>query len=369
MKVSAEKLTSFMIEVFKKLGIPEKDAIICSEVLIESDLRGIESHGIGRLKMYYDRIKQGIQNPETKIDVIRDKFATAVWDGNHGMGHVIGFHAMNKAIEKASQFGIGAVAVRNSTHYGICGFYASMAIDKDMIGLTFTNARPSIAPLFGVTPMLGTNPICFGCPSDCDFPFLYDAATSISQRGKIEQLARERKNTPKGWAIDTNGNYVIDSIELLKKLIDQSASLVAIGGKSEESGGHKGYGLSTIVEILSASLQQGSFMMDLTGPENGEIQPYKLGHFFLAINIDFFTEVVLFKKSVGSILRGLKSSKLAYHHDHIYVAGEKEYLNKIRIREEGVEIGQELEKNLNIIALELDLPLIHSSFATEKLKK
>jgi len=135
--IAVDKAKLLMKEVFEKLGVPEQDAITCSEVLIASDLRGIESHGIGRLKMYYDRIKKGIQNPITNIDIIKDKAATAVWDGNHGMGHVIGVKAMQTAIDKANQFGLGAVAVRNSTHYGICGYYASMAIEQDMIGMTF----------------------------------------------------------------------------------------------------------------------------------------------------------------------------------------------------------------------------------------
>jgi LDH2 family malate/lactate/ureidoglycolate dehydrogenase len=192
-RLPVETLKNFMVEVFKRSGVPEEDAEICSEVLIASDLRGIESHGIGRLKMYYDRIKAGIQEPVTRIEVIKDKAATAVWDGNNGMGQVISFRAMETAIEKAKQFGLGAVAVRNSTHFGICGYYANMACQENMMGLIFTNARPSVCPTFGVEPLLGTNPICFGAPTDLAFPFIYDAATSITQRGKIEQYAREEK--------------------------------------------------------------------------------------------------------------------------------------------------------------------------------
>ncbi|MDZ4182125.1 MAG: Ldh family oxidoreductase, partial [Candidatus Cloacimonadaceae bacterium] len=203
--LSTDLLKSFMMEVFTRIGVPTEDAKICADILIASDLKGIESHGVGRLKMYYDRIKLGIQNPVTQIDVIRDRHATAVWDGNHGMGHVIGFKAMQAAIDKAAKYGIGAVAVRNSTHYGICGYYAEMACKQDMIGLTFTNARPSTCPTNGVSPLLGTNPICFGAPTDLPYSFIYDAATSISQRGKIEQYAREEKDTPAGWAIDLDG--------------------------------------------------------------------------------------------------------------------------------------------------------------------
>jgi LDH2 family malate/lactate/ureidoglycolate dehydrogenase len=187
-------LHNFMQEVFIKLGVPQTDAQICSDVLIASDLKGIESHGVGRLKMYYDRIQAKIQNPITNIEVIRDKFATAVWDGNNGMGQVISQKAMQTAIDKAEKYGLGAVAVRNSTHFGICGYYAEMAIKQNMIGLVFSNARPSICPTNSVSPiwerilsvlelLLIFLSFFIRC---CHFHF---------QRGKVEQLAREEKET------------------------------------------------------------------------------------------------------------------------------------------------------------------------------
>ena len=145
-----------------------------------------------RMKMYYDRIRQGVQFPVTKMEIVRESPTTAVIDGHHGMGQVIGYRSMEMAIEKARQYGMGAVAVRNSAHFGIAGYYPMMAAKAGMIGMAFTNARPSIAPTFGVKPMLGTNPIAFGCPTDEEFPFLYDAATSITQRGKLEVLDRQR---------------------------------------------------------------------------------------------------------------------------------------------------------------------------------
>lgn len=347
--LSVEKVYDFMIDVFRKLGVPEEDAVICADVLIASDLSGIESHGIGRLKMYYDRIKAGIQQPVTDISLVSDKGATAVWDGNHGMGQVIGHKAMTTAIEKARKFGMGSVAVRNSSHYGICGYYAKLAIKEDMIGLTFSNARPSIAPLFGVTPLLGTNPICFGAPSDLDFPFLYDAATSISQRGKIEVLAREDKPTPLGWAIDNEGKPYIETLKLLKDLSSGSASLLALGGDSEITGGHKGYGLAVVVEILCSALQNGSCLTQLNGFEDGKQTPYRLGHFFMAIDIASFIEPAIFKKIVGNILRELKSAGRINGQEVIYVAGEKEYLNELRIRIEGIPITDKLAEAMSMM--------------------
>lgn len=354
-----DQLQAFMQEVFTRIGVPAEDAAVCSEVLIASDLKGIESHGIGRLKMYYDRIKAGIQNPLTEIEVIRDKKATALWDGHHGMGHVIGKKAMQTAIDKASQYGLGSVAVRNSTHYGICGFYAEMAIKQNMIGLTFTNARPSICPTNGVSPLLGTNPICFGAPTDLPYPFLYDAATSISQRGKVEQYAREEKDTPLGWAIDLEGKPYTETKGLLVDLIKQKASMLPIGGTEEVSGSHKGYGLSTMVEILCAALQDGSYLNGLLGQdEQGKPAPYCLGHFFLAIDIDFFTDPDNFKKTAGAICRDLQNSQLFPGKNRIYVAGEKEYEIEQRVRSLGVPIIPNLEKDIRIIQRELNLTML-----------
>ncbi|MDP8231591.1 MAG: Ldh family oxidoreductase [Candidatus Zophobacter franzmannii] len=355
-----ETLYNFMQEVFIKVGVPAEEAKICADVLIESDLRGIESHGIGRLKMYYDRIKAGIQFTNTKIDVVSDRAATAVWDGNHGMGHVIAHKAMQNAIDKAKQFGIGCVTVRNSTHYGICGYYASMAIEENMIGFTFTNARPSIAPTNGVEPMLGTNPICFGCPADGDFPFIYDAATSISQRGKIEVLAREEKATPEGWAINLKGETQTDTAKLLVDLVKKQASMLPIGGTDEVTGSHKGYGLSMMVEILSAALQNGSYLQGLHGwaPDGITRVPYKLGHFFLAINIDFFTDIKDFKSIVGDIMKQMVNSKKIPGRDRIYVAGEKEHFNAIRVKRDGIPVVPNLRKDIEVMQKELGIDMI-----------
>jgi LDH2 family malate/lactate/ureidoglycolate dehydrogenase len=358
LRIPVEKLHKFMVEVFTRLQVPAEEAKICADVLIESDLRGIESHGIGRCKMYYDRIKAGIQFPETKIDIIRDKYATAVWDGNHGMGHVISHRAMQTAIDKAKKYGIGCVVVRNSTHYGIAGYYASMATQEDMIGITFTNARPSIAPTNGVDPMLGTNPICFGAPSNLEYPFLFDGATSISQRGKIEVLDREGKETPLGWAIDRQGKPFTDTKQLLKDLISKQAAMLPIGGADEETGSHKGYSLGVMVEILCAALQNGAYLHGLHGfDKDGNRIPYKLGHFFLAINIDFFTEIADFKKITGDIMTTLQKSQVAPNKDKIWIAGEKEYYKEKEIRDKGVPITPALLENLKVMQKELGIEM------------
>lgn len=350
MRVSFDVLEQFMKETFVAAGVPEADAAICADVLIESDKRGIDSHGIGRLKpIYIDRIRGGIINPATKIDVIKEGPTTAVLDGNNGMGQVVSRKAMEMAIEKAKKFGMGMVAVRNSNHYGIAGYYATMATEAGMIGLTGTNARPSIAPTHGIENMLGTNPLTFGIPTDEDFPFVLDCATSISQRGKIEVYQREGKELPAGWVIGSDGQPRTDTDQVLKDLVTGGAALAPLGGIGEELGGYKGYGYATIVEILSAALQGGAFLKALSGISNGEKVPYRLGHFFIAIDVEAFTELDAFKKTTGEILRALRASEKAPGAERIYTAGEKEHLAFLERSDKGVPINEALQKDIEEI--------------------
>ncbi len=349
-------LQSFMVEVFLAAGVPPEDATITAEILITSDLWGIESHGVGRLKMYYDRIKAGIQRPVTPLAIVKDTATTAVVDGQQGMGQVVAYRAMQMAIDKARRYGLGSVAVRNSSHFGIDGYYPMMAVREGMVGMSFTNARPSIAPTYGVQPMLGTNPIAFGAPTDEAFPFLYDAATSITQRGKIEVLDRAEKATPAGWVINEDGSAAVDSPAILKGLTRGSAALLPLGGPGEEMGGHKGYGLATMVEILSAAFQGGAYLGALTETDaDGKPQPLRLGHFFLAIDVEHFTPLEEFKRTTGDIMRQLRAARRAPGQARIYTAGEKEYESAQRIRAAGVEANPNLQKNLKVLQRELGL--------------
>lgn len=355
--VDWKTITDFVVDVFCGYGVPEEDAKICADVLLESDKRGIESHGVNRLKpIYLDRIKAGIQSPVTNFEVVKETATTAVVDGHNGMGQVIGYKSMKMAIEKAKKYGMGMVAVRNSTHYGIAGYYVTMATDAGCIGITGTNARPSIAPTFGVENMLGTNPLTFGMPTDEPFPFVLDCATSITQRGKIEYFARIGKDTPAGMVIGRDGSALTDSKQILIDLVEGKAALAPLGGIGEEMGGYKGYGYATVVEILSAALQQGNFLRALSGiGPNGEKVPYRLGHFFIAIDTEAFMGLESFKKTAGDILRELRNSTKAPGHDRIYTAGEKEYLVWQERKDSGVPINESVQKELIQIRDELGL--------------
>jgi len=350
-------IEQFMTDTFTALGVPADDARICASVLISSDLRGIESHGIGRLKYYYDRIKAGVQFTHTDLEIVKETETTALVDGHHGMGHVIAYRSMRLAIDKAHRYGTGAVAVRNSTHFGIAGYYPLMAAQAGMLGFTVTNARPAIAPTFSTEPMLGTNPIAFAAPSDVDYPFCFDGATSITQRGKIEVAARAEKPIPPGWVIDAEGDLVTDPTKILKDLDKGTAALLPLGGAGEEMAGYKGYDLATMVEILSASLCGGMFMKDLLGfAEDGSRRPYMLGHFFLAIDVEHFIPLEVSRRVTGQIMRALQDAHRAPGEERIYVAGEKEHEKEQEVRQRGIPVNPNLRQELQTVRDELHIP-------------
>lgn len=358
--VSWDLIENFMKDTFQAVGVPKEDAAICADVLMESDRRGIESHGCNRFKpIYIDRIEAGIQKPVTEYEILRETPTTLVADAHDGMGMVASYRAMTALIEKAKKCGMAMGAIRNSTHYGIAGYWAMMASNEGLIGITGTNARPSIAPTFGVENMLGTNPLTFAFPTDEEFPFVLDCATSITQRGKLEYYARTGADTPEGMVIGREGSALTDSPQILKRLTEGSAALAPLGGIGERLGGYKGYGYAAVVEILSAALQAGSFLKALNGTdEKGEKCPYHLGHFFLVIDPEAFMGLDVFKKTCGEILRELRASEKAPGEERIYTAGEKEYLVWLERREKGVPVGEAVQKEFIAMRDKYGLPYV-----------
>ena len=343
-----EQMNNFMIDAFQGYGVPKEDAKICADVLLESDRRGIESHGCNRFKpIYIDRIVKGTLLPKTELEIIKETPTTIVADAHDGMGMVASYHVMKKLIEKAKTYGMAGGAIRNSTHYGIAGYWTGMASDAGMIGITGTNARPSIAPTLGVENMLGTNPLTFSIPTDEEFPFCLDCATSIVQRGKIEYYAREGKPVPAGMVVSEQGEALTDSAQILKDLVKGTAALAPLGGIGEEMAGYKGYGYATVVEILSAALSGGEFMKALSGvDDNGKPRMYHLGHFFFVVDPEAFMGREEFKKIAGDICRALRASKKAPGESRIYTAGEKEHDVWLFRKDKGVPVGEAVQKEL-----------------------
>eukprot|EP00579_Thalassiosira_antarctica_P002341 CAMPEP_0201872748 /NCGR_PEP_ID=MMETSP0902-20130614/5393_1 /ASSEMBLY_ACC=CAM_ASM_000551 /TAXON_ID=420261 /ORGANISM="Thalassiosira antarctica, Strain CCMP982" /LENGTH=454 /DNA_ID=CAMNT_0048399125 /DNA_START=111 /DNA_END=1475 /DNA_ORIENTATION=- len=352
--VDFDYMKQFMKEVFLSYGVSPERAETCSDVLIEADKRGIDSHGLGRLKpIYCDRMDDGILYPDKPIDIVKESDTTALVDGNLGLGLYIGPHCMQMAIDKAKKFGVGFVACRNSTHYGIAGYYATMATDQGCIGLTGTNARPSIAPTFGVEPMLGTNPLTWGIPTSDPYPFVIDCATSVNQRGKIEKYSRDGVDTPRGAVIDDQGVERTDTDGILKDMVLGKCALTPLGGAGDKMGGYKGYGWATTVELLCTAIQSGPWGEDICGLDRatGKPKPMPLGHFFLAIDISKICPVDTFKNNAGEFLQALRDSRKAPNGPgRIWTAGEPENDARTeRFGQGGMKVNVPLQKNMQTL--------------------
>ncbi len=352
-----DSVEKFMKDAFTATGVPEKEAAVCADVLITADKRGIDSHGAGRFKpIYLDRIWAGTQSPVTKLEIVSESDTTAVIDGHNGMGHFIAYSANKLAIEKAKKTGAGIVAVRNSTHYGAACYYPLKAIDQGCFGITCTNARPSIAPTWGIENMLGTNPLVFGFPTDEEFPFVLDCATSVTQRGKIELYERLGKELPDGWVIGEDGKYRHDTKQVLVDLNRGKAALTPLGGLGELTAGYKGFGYSMVVEILSSALSDADFLKNLSGKDrDGNNVPILLGHFFMAIDISRFIPLERFKKISGTICRDIRSSKKAEGQDRIWTPGEKEHDAWLERKDKGVPFNESLKKSFREVKERLSL--------------
>ena len=352
----------FARAAFFKAGVPEKDAELCAKVLIAADRRGVSSHGIGRITGHYlNRIKNGIQQAVTQVEFVRKSGATCVIDGHHGMGMVIAAAAMRYAIDRAKENGIAISVVRNSTHFGIAGYYTEMAAAAGMIGICGTNARPAVAPTFSTENMLGTNPLACAMPSDDPFPFSYDGATCVAPQGKIEMYERLGKDIPEGWVVGADGKFRTDSKRINADIPHHQAALVPLGGVGELRGGHKGYGLAMMVELMSSALQQGTFLSALSHPTpEGKPGLPKTGHFFIAINVESFTSLAEFRRTVSAVNAELRAARKAPGCDRIYTPGEKAYLRSQEIEKRGIPIDKPLQAILRQVDREygigFDLP-------------
>ena len=352
--VSIPELRQFITDALLAMTVPTADATICADVLLSSDIWGIQSHGVAHLPMYHERLRKGIQQPITRYDWVKETPTTAVIDGGKGMGMVVAHHAMELAIAKAREHGMGSVAVGNSSHFGIAGYYARMASNEGMIGFSFTNAQPAIAPTHGVEPMLGTNPIAVAIPTDEPFPFLFDAATSVVARGKLEIAAHAQRPIPEGWEIRHTGEPQTDSASADLAIDSQHAALLPLGGLGELFGGHKGYGLATLVEILCAALQN---QLDSSPLRDCDVHGFRpVGHFFLAIDVEHFLPPDAFRQTTGRMMRDLRDSRRIPGEPRIYTAGEKEYENSLRAQKQGIEVSPAVQKSLSALCGELHLP-------------
>jgi len=343
-------LKGFVARVLEKVGVAPADAVIVADVLVAADLRGIESHGVARLESYYvSRIRAGQIDPTPTLSTVRETATSLLIDAGNGLGHPVSKRTMERLLDKAAVSGAAFGAVRNSNHYGIAGYYAMMALDRDMIGIASTNTVRYGAPTYGRDLLLGTNPLAFAIPAKEEPAFVLDFATTTVPKGKLEVYTRKEKQLNPGWAIDENGFETLDPKIALK------GALLPLGGYGVDNGGHKGYGLGLLVDILCGVLSGGAFGAGLPLPTDGP-QPGKISHFFAAFKIDGFRDPAQFKADMDTELRAFKNSAKAPGQERIYVAGEIEVEKTAYNRKHGVPIHVKVWDGLQKLAAELDLP-------------
>jgi L-2-hydroxycarboxylate dehydrogenase (NAD+) len=343
--VNHRKLTRFVGAAFEQLGVPNEDAEIGANVLVQADLRGVDTHGVIRFNphgWYVKWLTEGSMTARPNIRTVSETASSALLDGDRGIGMVIGHRAMELAIRKAKESGIAIVAVRNSRHYGMSAYYSMMALPHDMIGIAMTNASRQVVPTFGREARFGTNPMCFAVPADKQLPFVLDMATTTAAAGKLELAARQGKPIPLGWALDEEAETTNDP-----KVAQKARRLLPLGG-SREGGSHKGYGLAILVEILCGVLTG-----TLTAL-NADQDPR--GHFFGAIRIDTFRPVDEFKRDMDRLLRELKSTPAIEGQDRVYAAGEIEFETAAERREHGIPLLPSVLEGLRDVGAQLGVP-------------
>ena len=322
-KIKVDILQEFTINVFKRFGVPAEDAKIAADILITADQMGIGSHGLQRLIRYTSGLKAGVMKPVANIKVLKETPNTLLISGEDGLGQIIAYKVMKLVINKALKNNIAFAAVCDSNHYGIASYYSMMALEHDLIGLSMTNSAPLVVPTHSKDALIGTNPISVAVPADKERPFVLDMATSSSTRGKVEVYAREGKPMPITWATDELGNPTDNASRVVANLLQKKGGgLMPLGGAEEENGGHKGYGLSTVIDIFSGVLSGSAFGPNLYAKKHA---PAKVSHFLGAIKIDAFIEPVLFKGLMDAYINTLKNSEKAAGKDRIFVHGEKEF--------------------------------------------
>lgn len=356
-RFQADELRMFCSKALQKLGVSSEDARRVADVLVEADLRGIDSHGVARMSRYVTGIQQGMMRPHAKPRVVHETSVTATIDADAGLGQPVSYRAMKLAITKAREHSAGFVAVKNSNHYGIAGYYAMMALAEDMIGICTTNTEILVVPTFARNSMLGTNPIAIAVPAGKERPCVVDMATSTVPRGKLEVYARLEKLIPLNWATDERGLATDDPARVLQNFVKRSGGgLLPLGGASEETGGHKGYGLALAVEIFSAVLP-GAFYSNLVYPKDkdGKPLPSGIGHFFGAMRIDAFRSKDEFKRDMDDLIHRLKNAPKAEGAERIYIHGEKEFEQAEQLAKQGIPLNPKVVEELNNIAKRLGI--------------
>jgi uncharacterized oxidoreductase len=345
--ISSNQLKTFSTSIFTGLGVPEIDAQLVAELLVEANLTGFDSHGVIRIPIYARGIKMGAVKPGADINIIRETPSTAFIDGGWNLGQVVAKYAMNVCIEKARKSIVSLVTARNSHHIGRLNVYTEMAMAQDMIGIASVNSSSTVAPFGGKSKQLGTNPLCFAIPSGEVPPMILDMATSVWARGKIMVYLARGEDLPKDVFMDTDGNPTIDP-----SWYSKGGALRTLGG---EIAGYKGFGLSMLVEILTGALTEGG----VSNSDEYRSRPFYGGNgiFMMAIDVGQITDLKSFKTRVDNLLTSVKSSPTAPQYDEILIPGERERRKKKKLLREGIFVEDKTWNELTSLAKELNIKL------------
>ncbi len=342
--LNVDSLRKYCEDIFCKRGYSAEESKAITDVLLTADLYGIESHGVQRLIRYHLAIEEGSIVPDVKPEIIHETPVSAVIDAPRSMGQVVAKKAMEMAIDKAKKTGFGVVCVRGSNHYGIAGYYTKMAADNDMIGISMTNTEAIAIPTYGKKAMLGTSPIAVSMPAD-PVDFWFDAATTVITRGKLEVYRKKEIPLPQGWVADENGADCDDANRVLKNIIGKlGGGIFPLGGFSEETGSHKGYGLGIIVELFTSIVTGGTTSPHVRNSGNADTS-----FCLMAIDYGIFGDKKEIKDRMSTLLQELRESPKADGHDRIFTHGEKEVESKAQKLRDGVPVNEKTLQELKDI--------------------
>ncbi len=345
-RVPVERLLEACRLILESVGVPPEQAQMIAEVVVEGDLRGVESHGVLRLPAYVHRVQKGIMRAVTQLKTILERPATLLLDAGGGFGQVAGVHAMERAIEKAQRNGVGMTAVRNANHFGVAAYYAMRALPHRMIGIVASNAAPSMAAWGGAAPVLGTNPICIAIPTGMEVDIILDMASSQVARGKIRLAAAKNESIPLGWALDAEGRPTQDPQAALK------GTLVPMGGP-------KGYGLALVVDVLAGVMTGADFSVRLTSVHDLS-RPSSVGFVMQAVDISAFLPWEEFAERMRELVDAVRNSPRAPGVERIYLPGEIEWLKTQERRQSGIPVAasvlQELRSLADELGVQVELP-------------
>lgn len=313
-----QELEDVLTRIFRKNGLPDDETAILVDTLLDAEFRGVKTHGLSRVKLYCQKIIAGSMVIPTQITPLSDQHGASCLDGQDGLGQWVAYKAMEEAIAKASRYGVGAVSVRNSQHFGTAGYYANMAADRNMIGLAFTNASPRLAPWGGTSKLIGNNPWSIALPTDNpDIPFVLDISNSVTSAGRIRQAQRRGEKLPDSWALDANGEITTDPEAALQGIL-------------LPFGQHKGYGITLAISVLTSLLSGGVLDTGVKTMDDPNDKQH-VSHLFIALNINFFQPIEHFKERMGDLIGQLRSSQVLPGVARIYYPGERGYLQKHEI--------------------------------------